>query len=326
MSFNHYLILPILAVFAVALDWWVGEPRRFHALVGFGNLANGLESKFNIASRRSFTSHHAILSSVFPSRLIGTCAVALLLVPFTALAWWLCHLPHWGWLINIALLYFAIGHKSLHEHARAVSHALKSNDEAGAKLASSYMVSRDSAAVDAIPATIESVLENGNDGVFGVLFWFFIAGGAGALAFRLANTLDAMWGYRSSRFLHFGWAAARLDDVLDYIPARLTALSYALLGNTNNALACWHKQAPTWDSPNAGPVMSAGAGALNIKLGGRARYQGEWHERPVLGMGEKAVAEDIERALKLVRYSVYCWLAVALISSLIACLFLYGRF
>ena len=279
MSFHHYLILPILAVLAFVIDWLVGEPRRFHALVGFGNLANDLEKRLNFVSRRGLVSH----------RVMGVFAVALLLLPLTITAYWLCQLPHWGWVADVLLLYFAIGHQSLHQHARAVSHALNASDEAGAKLAASYMVSRDSAAVDAIPATVESVLENGNDGVFGTLFWFFILGGAGALMFRLANTLDAMWGYRSSRFLQFGWAAARLEDVLDYIPARLTAISYALVGNTKNALQCWRKQAPTWDSPNAGPVMAAGAGAMHIKLGGAARYQGEWHERPILGMGNKAI-------------------------------------
>jgi adenosylcobinamide-phosphate synthase len=162
---------------------------------------------------------------------------------------------------------------------------------------------------------VESVLENGNDGVFGALFWFFIFGGAGALLFRLANTLDAMWGYKNERFLMFGWAAARLDDVLDYIPARLTALTYALLGKTRLALRCWRIQAPTWDSPNAGPVMSAGAGALGVKLGGPARYHGEWHQRPDLGAGEASQPSDIERALKLVRHGVYLWLALALIAG-----------
>jgi adenosylcobinamide-phosphate synthase len=279
----------------VALDAWLGEPRRWHPLVGFGNVAHWLEKRLNTAPA---------------ARVKGLFGVLVLLIPFTLLAFYLCKFSP---VFDVLLLYFAIGHKSLHLHTRAVLQALNNGDEAQAKTAASHMVSRDSAAIEPVPATVESVLENGNDGVFGALFWFFIAGGAGALLFRLVNTLDAMWGYRNARFLHFGWAAARLDDVLDYIPARLTALTYAVLGKTRLALACWRKQAPTWDSPNAGPVMSAGAGALGVLLGGPARYHGEWHERPVLGAGDVPKAVDIERALALVRHGVYLWLGLALV-------------
>jgi adenosylcobinamide-phosphate synthase len=129
--------------------------------------------------------------------------------------------------------------------------------------------------------------------------------------------MDAMWGYKTPRFYYFGWAAARLDDVLDYVPARLTALTYATLGNTKLALNCWKTQAPLWDSPNAGPVMAAGAGALHVQLGGAARYQGEWHERPILGAGDLPIAGDIERALKLVRHGVYLWLLVMLVLTIL---------
>jgi adenosylcobinamide-phosphate synthase len=276
-------------------------------LVGFGWLASKLEASLNIANKKNNANQ----------RWVGTFALALLLAPFILLAYWLCHIPVISIVADTLLLYFAIGHKSLHDHARAVTRALSNHDEASAKMAASYMVSRDSAAIEPVPATVESVLENGNDGVFGALFWFFIAGGTGALLFRLANTMDAMWGYKTPRFYYFGWAAARLDDVLDYIPARLTALTYAILGNTKLALNCWKTQAPLWDSPNAGPVMATGAGALHVQLGGAARYQGEWHERPTLGAGEAPIAEDIERALKLVRYGVYLWLLVMLVFSIL---------
>jgi len=308
ISSVHYPITALLAVAAVALDGLLGEPRRWHPLVGFGRLANSVAARLNPQSRRAKSS----------ARFFGVIGVALLLTPFGAVAFWLCRLPGIGPVLDVLLLYFAIGHRSLHEHARAVSRALQTGDDAQARTAASYMDSRDSSAIDPVPATVESVLENGNDGVFGALFWFFLFGGAGALLFRLANTLDAMWGYKNERFLMFGWAAARLDDVLDYIPARLTALTYAALGKTRLALSCWQKQAPTWDSPNAGPVMSAGAGALGVKLGGPARYHGEWHQRPDLGSGGAPQAADIERALKLVRHGVYLWLALALIAGALA--------
>ena len=131
--------------------------------------------------------------------------------------------------------------------------------------------------------------------------------------FRLINTMDAMWGYKTARYYYFGWAAAKLDDVVSYLPARLTALTYTLLGHTRTALYCWRHQAPLWDSPNAGPVMASGAGALRVQLGGPACYHGEWHQRPILGEGNRATAVDINYALKLVRHGVYCWLVLALL-------------
>jgi len=285
---------------AVVLDWLVGEPRRFHPLVGFGRLVEIIERRFY---GRAHLGPHA-------RRARGMLAVLLLLAPFGAVAAFLSSVPDLGAAFGVLALYFALGHKSLHDHARPVAAALGAGDETEARRRTSLMVSRDSAALDITRAATESVLENGNDGVFGALFWFAVAGAPGAIVYRLANTLDAMWGYRNARYLHFGWAAARLDDVLNYLPARLTALTYALLGHTRRALACWRAQAPGWDSPNAGPVMAAGSGALGIVIGGPARYHGEWHERPILGAGAAPTREDIERALALVRRGVALWLGV----------------
>ncbi len=296
------IALPVLV--AVLLDWWLGEPSRRHPLVGFGHLANRIEQVLYgddaDATPRS-------------RRVRGVVAVLLLLAPFTIVAVVLEALPDIGVVFSAGMLYFAIGHKSLHDHARPVVSALWNSDEDEARRLVSHMVSRDSAALDISAAATESVLENGNDGVFGALFWFVVAGGAGAVLFRLVNTLDAMWGYRNARYREFGWAAARLDDVLNFIPARLTALTYALLGRTRSALDCWRTQASAWDSPNAGPVMAAGAGALCVRIGGPACYQGEWHQRPVLGTGNSPNGADIERALALVRHGVWLWLGVLVV-------------
>ncbi len=293
------MMLAFTSLSAVLLDRFLGEPRRFHPLVGFGRLAEALE-------RRLYG------GSITPvaRRVRGALAVAILLVPLALVAAVLAALPDVGVVFSVVALYFALGLRSLHDHARPVAEALRAGNEAEARARVSLMVSRDSAALDITAATTESVLENGNDGVFGALFWFAIAGAPGAILYRLANTLDAMWGYRNDRYLDFGWAAARFDDVLNYIPARLTALTYALLGRTRGALACWRAQARIWDSPNAGPVMAAGAGALGVVIGGPARYAGEWHERPILGVGQAPTLDDIERALRLVRHGVWLWLGV----------------
>ena len=288
------LSMPLAALAAVLLDRLLGEVSHFHPLVGFGNLVSVLEKRLN---RRS--------------RLSGLISWALAVLPAFGLALWLR--PHAPFIIDVLLLYFALGAQSLAEHAEAVAKPLREGRLDEARQRVGYLVSRETSALDesgVAKAGVESVLENGNDAIFGTLFWFALLGGPGALLFRLANTLDAMWGYRTERFNHFGWAAARIDDGLNWIPARLTALTYALLGQTRNAFACWRAQAPGWESPNAGPVMSAGAGSLGVLLGGAAIYHGAEEIRPVLGSGPAPVAADLGRAIALIRHSLWLWLAV----------------
>lgn len=297
--------LALAAVAAVALDRLLGEPRRFHPLVGFGALAGRLQALLNPPLTQNDPA----------TRLPGVIAWMLAVLPFALIALWLRSAGGWvQGLVDVGLLYLALGARSLAEHAHAVSHPLAAGDLVEARRRVGWMVSRDTSQLDqagVARAATESVLENGNDAVFGALFWFFLLGGPGALLFRLANTLDAMWGYRTPRLRHFGWAAARIDDLLNFVPARLTALSYALCGATRRALACWRAQAPAWDSPNAGPVMAAGAGALGVALGGPAIYHGEVEQRPPLGEGTPPAAADIGRAVALVQHALWLWLAVA---------------
>lgn len=289
---------------AVLLDAWLGEPRRWHPLVMFGRLAVHIESCLH-ADRRS----------------AGAVAWSLAVLPpvaVIALAAWSLAAAH-AWLafaFQAIVLYAGIGLRSLGDHARPVAQALAAGDLAGARAAVGRMVSRDTEALDearVAAAASESVLENGNDAVFGALFWFAVLGAPGVVLYRLANTLDAMWGYRMPRYERFGWCAARADDLLNLVPARLTALSYVLMGDATRAWRCWRTQARAWDSPNAGPVMAAGAGALGVTLGGAAPYHGVWEARPPLGEGDVPDADTIVRALRLVRRCVLAWLLVALL-------------
>jgi len=301
------MTVALLVLLAVLMDWLLGEPRRWHPLIGFGWLTKKVEHFFYG------------MSDIHPlaRKLRGILAVLFLILPLVVVAALLVTLPDVGMLFSLLILYFSLGHKSLHEHAEPVASALHDDNDAEARRLVSQLVSRDAATLNISSSAVESVLENGNDGVFGALFWFVVAGGAGALFYRLANTLDAMWGYRNERYQHFGWAAARLDDVLNFFPARLTALTYALLGQTRKALDCWKQQPQHWDSPNAGPVMAAGAGALAVKIGGPACYQGKWHMRPFLGVGVESSSADITRALKLVRHGVWLWIAILLVVGVI---------
>lgn len=292
---------------AVLLDLALGEARRWHPLVLFGRLATFNEQKL-----------------YRDDRLRGVAAWSVSVLPWVVIAWLVSHALaiYSSWastLFGALVLYLAIGYRSLGEHARPVATALLEGDLVAARLAVSRMVSRDTEALDATriaAAATESVLENGADALFAALFWFALLGAPGVVLYRLSNTLDAMWGYRTSRYEHFGWASARIDDVLNFIPARLTAATYALCGDASRAWRCWRTQARGWDSPNAGPVMAAGAGALRVRLGGPAPYHGTMEERPRLGEGESASAASIQAALLLVGRGLVLWLLVALLWAL----------
>ena len=306
------LIASLIA--AVLLDSWLGEPRRFHPLVGFGKFAERVE-------QRLYGSRQATPKTQFWR---GATATLVAVAPAAAVAIWL----EWGtegvihWMLSTATLYFAIGHASLRSHAQSVFYALAEGDIGRSRRALSCLVSRDTENLsqrEISAATIESVLENGNDAVFGALFWFALAGIPGALVYRLVNTLDAMWGYKNARYLYFGRVAAKLDDWINWLPARLTAAGYAILGNTRAAIECWRTQAAIWKSPNAGSVMATGAGALHLRLGGDAHYHNEIQQRPLLGCGSDPDGTDIHRALTLVLHTLLLWLvAIAIVVAFLS--------
>lgn len=293
----------LVCLIAVIIDYNFAEPRKAHPLVGFGRIATLFESNFN----------NSCFNHSYIKRMAGILAVCILVIPLASLVWIITASIDYSWLLEILLLYLVIGNKSLIHHAQRVYDALLVDDITSARKKVSYMVSRNTEDMnenDIAKATVESVLENGNDAVFAAVFWFLIAGLPGAVAYRLVNTLDAMWGYKTTQYIHFGWFAAKLDDVLNYIPARLTAMTYALMGKFATAISCWQHQAYQWESPNAGPVMTTGAGALGIKLGGPALYHGKVKIRPEMGTGEQATPGDILRVIALLKRSVLVWLLV----------------
>lgn len=303
------MISVVVCAVALLLDRSLGEPKRWHPVVGFGALASWLERMLNRPEGQGIGR--------------GLLAVSLLVLPFTVLAWLLANgLPHpLLAVVEVVALWLALSLRGLAEHGRAVAENLHGRDLSGARQQVARIVSRNADELDeqgvAVAAT-ESMLENGADAVFASLFWFLVAGLPGVILHRMVNTLDAMWGYRNPCFLRFGRVAARLDDGLNWIPARLTAATYALLGNTRLAWQCWRSQAAVWDSPNAGPVMAAGAGALGVTLGGAAPYASGIKQRPLLGAGPAPGPGTIDAAIVLVGRGAWLWVAVLLVLALLA--------
>jgi adenosylcobinamide-phosphate synthase len=298
------MLLSVLV--GVFLDIILGEPKRYHPLVGFGNLANRIEKRLNQESFSSTSKQFLGMMSwlvlvIFPS---------ILCVLFAAyIEQYLGH----AWLAEGVFLYLAIGYRSLRQHSVAVLEALTDNNIEKAREKVGWIVSRDTKDLDAVGvrrSTIESVLENGSDAVFAPLFWFLIGGVPAVVVYRLANTLDAMWGYKNDRFLFFGRFSARMDDVLNYLPSRLVALSYAVLGRYSLAMQCWQQQAKGLASPNGGVVMTAGAGTLNLRLGGDTHYHGQLMQKPFFGGDKDPDNKDITRSIALIDKTLGLWCGV----------------
>ena len=299
------------------VDHWLGEPKRYHPLVGFGRCVSGLERRLNRTPQAQ------------SAQWLGLLGVILLVLPPVMLTLLLSTLfdtllPGLSLVLDIIVIWSAVGLRSLADHIRPIIAALKRDDEAEARRLTARICSRDPQTLQIARTAVESVLENGNDAVFGVLFWYLLAGAPGVVAYRLLNTLDAMWGYRTERYRWFGRAAAQIDDLINWIPARLCVLCYALSGNVRQGLRFAIKQGrarKSTESPNGVPVMAAGAAALNIALGGRTRYGGEWQDKGVLGTGAAPKNADIARALQLLYRGVTCFMigtwALALVFAMV---------
>lgn len=291
---------------ALLLDQWLGEARRYHPLVGFGRWVKWLEKIFYPTGQPSpvklfFAGLCAWLLAVLPVVFLSALLVSTIPYALTGFTGAIA-----VWIVNVVIIYIAIGGRSLEQHAQAVCDPLQRGDIHQARLALSMLVSRDTSNLNSneiSTATTESVLENSHDSVIGVLVWFLLLGAPGVVLFRLANTLDAMWGYRSARYIFFGRSAARADDVLGFIGARVTVLLFAL--QSPKALTAAWQFGRSWYSPNAGPVMAAGAGALGVSLGGNAQYGGEYKVRPVLGAGLAPTAQSLQPCLQLVKRSYF---------------------
>jgi adenosylcobinamide-phosphate synthase len=276
------------------LDLLVGDPRRGHPVAAFGRLATVLENRL-YADRRSAGVTEVVI-------LVGG-AVGLGLAAQRATS----GRPLARALVVALATWATLGGRSLRREAVTVSDQLRADDLKAARERIRHLVGRDPSELDEpqlARGCVESVAENTSDAVVAPLLFGALGGAPGLLGYRAVNTLDAMIGHRSARYRHYGWAAARLDDLANWLPARMTAVLTAALASLvgGSPAAAWRaagRDAAAHPSPNAGMVEAAFAGALGVRLGGRNFYDGRAEDRGVLGEGAPPTPADIARAVRL---------------------------
>ncbi len=290
-------VRPAGLLLGMAADAVFGDPRRGHPVAGFGRLAAALERRW-YADRRS-------AGAAYTGVLVGAAAGLGVLVERAAARRPVSRgAEHRRGDVGRAGRVVA---RRPRGGARPRARRRATSTAARDRIPS--LCGRDPASLDAAGmarAGTESLAENTSDAVVAPLLWGAVAGVPGLLGYRAVNTLDAMVGYRSDRYRRFGWAAARLDDLANLVPARVAALLFAGLapavgGSPGTALAAWRRDAAAHPSPNAGPVEAAAAGALGVGLGGRTVYAHGVEERPRLGRGRAPGPADLRRAARLSR-------------------------
>ena len=265
-------------------------------MAGFGKIAAALERRWYADTRSSGVLHCVVL--------VGSAVALGLAVERVGDRW-----PVVGLLGGAATGWAVLGGASLARHGDRLATQLAADDLAAARERLPSLCGRDPALLDAAGmarAGTESMAENTSDAMVAPLLWGALAGPPGLLGYRAVNTLDAMVGYRSTRYRHFGWAAARLDDLANLMPSRVSALLVAALapavgGSPSVALRTWWRDGSAHPSPNAGPVEAAVAGALGVSLGGRTVYRHGVEQRPQLGRGPAPGPGDLRRAARLSR-------------------------
>lgn len=312
--------IAFLALLALLVERLAGYPRSLyaairHPVVWMGALIAWLDARLNTGGAR---------------RLKGVLALLILLAVTAAvtgaIAYGLRQMP-FGWALEALLSTAFLAQKELHRAVRAVADALDRSLEAGRRQVSE-IVGRDPETLDGAGvsrAAIESLAESASDGVVAPLFWLVLGGLPGIAIYKAVNTADSMIGHRTERHRAFGWASARLDDVLNFIPARITALllaAAALVTRGADAERGWStalRDARKHDSPNAGWPEAAMAGALGFSLGGPRAYDGEMHELPEFGSGGRRDlgANHIRTALVLYRRMLDLTLLAACVVALL---------
>ncbi|MEJ5998515.1 adenosylcobinamide-phosphate synthase CbiB [Corynebacterium sp. H130] len=271
----------------LALDRLLGDPQKYHPVALFGTAVTKAEKKLYQDSRAA-----------------GMALVGVTVTPVVATTWVLHKKA--PTIITALALWIALGGRTLEEVGTKLATDLESGDVEKARQWIPWLCSRDPKLLDEpgmARAAVESIAENTSDAAISPIVWAAIGGAPAVVLHRCVNTLDAMVGYKSERYLKFGWAAAKFDDVLAYLPARITAATHVAIakarGRGSSAIRAWKEDAPQHPSPNAGPVEATAAAALGVQLGGKTHYHYGVELRPTLGKGPTPTVQTIKDAVKL---------------------------
>jgi adenosylcobinamide-phosphate synthase len=292
---RHTRVVGVLAGYLA--DLVLADPRRGHPVAGFGAASAAVERVTYRDTRIAGAAHVVVL--------VGAVSLVGSAVQRDARR----RGPRWSVAATAVATWIALGGTSLARTGLAMSNLLSRGDLDDAKRLLPSLCGRDPAQLDAAGltrASLESVAENTSDALVAPLLWATVGGVPAVLGYRAVNTLDSMVGHRSTRYVRFGWAAARLDDAANYLAARLTAALVVLCapvvgGSPSGAVRAWRRDAARHPSPNAGVVEAAFAGALGVRLGGPTQYQYELQIRPTLGEGMPPSVADLRRAVRLSR-------------------------
>ncbi|WMY75912.1 adenosylcobinamide-phosphate synthase CbiB [Buttiauxella selenatireducens] len=285
------------------LDFWLGDPPHWpHPVRWIGNLINFMQRKI-----RQFCKSDRALK-------IGGGVLWLVVVGMTwGVSWGVLHLanlvhPWLGWLVEVWMIYTVLAARCLSDAALEVYRALKEGTLAESREKLSWIVGRDTSQLERpqiTRAVVETVAENSVDGVIAPLFFLMLGGAPLAMAYKAVNTLDSMVGYKTEKYRAIGYVSARLDDLANYLPARLSWLllsfaAFCLRSNPRQALRIGWRDRYQHSSPNCAWPEATVAGALGIRLGGPNTYFGERVEKPWMGDEQRGVAlDDITRAIQL---------------------------
>ena len=294
----------IIVLLAILLDHLIPDRQGIKPFAWYRDWAESIEERFNGGKRTH-----------------GIGAVMLATLPIVA-GVMLIHyiLGELSWILRVAfdivVLYLCLDVHRLGKTANAISNSLESGElnEANEKLKD--LIGKgapERTEANIARAAVEGVLKQGNSLIVSPIFWFILLGPFGAVLQRLSCILDSLWGHRYERFAEFGWAAARFDDLMGWVPARITALSYALMGSFEDALHCWRRRVGVWSDINSGPLLASGFGAMHMQIC-EAREESEYEERT----SDLTVIPDgghVHRAVALVWRMLLLWLVIGILMT-----------